>query len=97
MKYIITLSIAGAFVIGFILGNVMADPTHIKTVEKEVVVNPSFEFEPGDKTHCEIGTEVKPCEIIAKKSNGSYAVKYHHSGIAAGDKIIMINPSSILK
>lgn len=83
--------------ISFGLGYSAANPVEIKTVEKEVIVNPEFEFKTGDKAFCEIGTEVKPCEIIAKKSNGLYAVKYHHSGIASGDKIIMMTPSGILK
>ncbi len=82
---------------GFMLGRVTAPPVEIKEVEKRVVVVPDFAFEAGEKVYCEIGTEVKPCEIIAKKNNGTYAVKYTHKGIAGGEKIIMMTPSSILK
>lgn len=81
----------------FALGYSVADPVEIKTVEKEKIVNPDFTFENGDKVYCDLGTETKPCEIIAKKSNGLYAVKYHHSGIASGDKIIIVPASTILK
>lgn len=94
-----TITIAAILIslASFALGHAMADPVQVKTVEKEVVVNPVFEFKVGDKAHCEIGTEVKPCEIIAQKSTGSYAVKYYHSGIAGGDKIIIMSPQSILR
>lgn len=91
---IIAIIISG---VSFVIGNQMADPVLTKTVEKEKIVNPVFEFKPGDKVHCELATEVKPCEIVAKKHTGSYAVKYHHSGIAGGDKVIILSPQSILK
>ncbi len=81
----------------YALGNAMANPVQVKTVEKEKIVNPAFEFKVGDKKYCEISTEIKPCEILALKSTGSYAVKYHEDGWAGGDKIIIMNPSSILK
>lgn len=75
----------------------MADPVEIRTVEKEKIVIPNFNFEVGEKTHCDLGTEIKPCEIIGKKSNGSYAIKYTHTGIAGGEKIITIDADNILK
>lgn len=81
----------------FALGNATADRTEIRTVEREKIVNPDFQFENGDKVYCDLGTETTPCEIIAKKSNGLYAIKYHHSGIASGDKIIIVPASTILK
>lgn len=95
----LTLSIIVALLIlfGFVLGHVTKDTNPIKTVEKQVIVHPDFEFKTGDKTYCDLGTEIKPCEIIGKKSSGSYAIKYTHTGIAGGEKIITIPASQILK
>lgn len=81
----------------FALGHAVADPVEIKTVEKEVVVHPQFEFKVGEKVYCELSTQIKPCEILAKKSNGSYAIKYNHEGIAGGDKIIIMDADNILR
>ncbi len=81
----------------FLLGNLTANPVEIKTVEKEKIVHPDFKFNTGDKKYCDLGTQVKPCEIIGKKSNGSYVIKYNHEGIAGGDKIITIDGSDIVE
>lgn len=81
----------------FALGHVTADPVEVKTVEREKVVHAKFEYEVGDKVHCELSTEIKPCEIVAKKSNGSYAIKYTHTGIAGGEKVILMDADNILK
>lgn len=94
-----TLSIIVAILVmfGFVLGHVTKDTNPTKTIEREKIVHPDFEFEAGDKTYCDLGTEVKQCEIIGKKSSGTYAIKYTHTGIAGGEKIIIINASQILK
>lgn len=81
----------------FALGHVTADPVEIRTVEKEKIVHPDFEFNAGDKKYCDLGTQIKPCEIIGKKSSGLYVIKYNHDGIAGGDKIIDIPARDIVK
>ena len=75
----------------------MAPSTEIKTVEKKVIVSPDFKFETGNKVFCDLGTGIKPCEVVGKKSNGSYAIKYTHTGIAGGEKIITIDASDMLR
>ncbi len=89
--------IIGALIIGLGVGYVMAPNEVTKTVEKEVIVNPDFKFEVGDKKYCDLGTQIVPCEVVGKKSSGSYAIKYTHKGIAGGEKIITIDASDILK
>lgn len=94
MKYILSIA---ALIIGLGAGYVMAPNEVTKTVEKEKIVHPNFEFNTGDKKHCDLGTQIKPCEIIGKKSSGSYVIKYNHEGIAGGDKIITIDASDIVE
>lgn len=79
------------------LGRVTAPTTTVKTVEMEKVVHPDFQFSVGDKKYCDLGTQIKPCEIIGKKSSGSYVIKYNHDGVAGGNKIIEIPASDIVQ
>ena len=95
--FTLSLVVAGLTIIAFFLGYAMKDPVAIKTVEKEVIVHPDFQFKSGDKTHCDLGSEVKPCEVIAQKSNGKYAIKYTHTGLGGGEKIIIVDSSQILR
>lgn len=96
-KTTLTISAILISLASYAIGYAVKDPVEIRTVEREKIVHPDFEFNVGDKKYCDLGTQIKPCEIIGKKSSGLYVIKYNHDGIAGGEKIIDIPASDIVK